>query len=130
MSDSSDSSNSSIVDTLLFKFIVKITPHLVPSNLYALKVDAPSLFAIFCTKTKQDALTVYDFSGDAIISRQMATGSKDAMFGSFFGLIAIKDVCNSYGLEFAHSICVLPGLNPACINGTVKKLIPVETCLS
>ncbi|RCH89595.1 hypothetical protein CU097_009212 [Rhizopus azygosporus] len=110
------------------KFTAKITPYLVPSNLNTLKVDAPSLFAIFCTSTKQDALTVYAFNGNAIISRQIATESKDAMFGSFFDLIAIKDVCNSYGLEFAHDMYLLPGLKTVRINGTLKKLVPAETC--
>ncbi|ORE01444.1 hypothetical protein BCV72DRAFT_73924 [Rhizopus microsporus var. microsporus] len=109
------------------KFTANTTSHLVPSNLNALKVDAPSLFALFCTKTKQGVLTVYNFNGDAIISRQIATKSKDAMFGSLFDLIAIKNVCNSYGLEFAHNMYVLPGLKTVHINGTLKKPVLAET---
>ncbi|CEG81944.1 hypothetical protein RMATCC62417_16081 [Rhizopus microsporus] len=35
------------------KFTAKTTPHLVPSALNALNADALFLFAIFCTKTKQ-----------------------------------------------------------------------------
>lgn len=109
------------------KFTAKITSHLVPRHLNALKVAAPSLFAIFCIRTKQDALTVYEFNGGAIISRQVATESKGAIFGSFFDLITIKDVCKSYGLEIAHNMYLLPDLKTVCINGTLKKLISVET---
>ncbi|CEG79071.1 hypothetical protein RMATCC62417_13584 [Rhizopus microsporus] len=110
------------------KFTSKIVPYLTPSNLNALKIDAPSLFSLFCSKTKEHAMNVYGFNGDVIVSRQEATESKDAIFSSFFDLIAIRSICNDYGLKFAHNMLMLLGLKYVRLTGTLKKLVPAETC--
>ncbi|CEG72525.1 hypothetical protein RMATCC62417_08073 [Rhizopus microsporus] len=73
-------------------------------------------------------MNVYDFNGDVIVSRQEATESKDAIFSSFFDLTAIRSICNNYGPEFAHNMLMLPGLKYVRLTGTLKKLVPAETC--
>lgn len=73
-------------------------------------------------------MNVYDFNGDVIVSRQEATESKDAIFSSFFDLITIRSICNNYGLEFVYNVLMLPGLKYVRLTGTLKKLVPTETC--
>lgn len=110
------------------KFTSKISPYLTPSNLNAFKIDAPSLFSFFCSKTKERDMNVYDFNGDVIVSIQEATESKDAIFCSFFDLITIRSICSNYGLGFAHNMLMLPGLKYVRLTGTLKKLVPAEIC--
>ncbi|KAG1171030.1 hypothetical protein G6F71_007251 [Rhizopus microsporus] len=68
--------------------------------------------------------------GSPITTCQIATESKDAVFGSIFDLDEINTLYNSYSLKFAHNMYVLPGLKTVRINGYLLNETPAGTIRS
>ncbi|KAI9473519.1 MAG: hypothetical protein EXX96DRAFT_652326, partial [Benjaminiella poitrasii] len=92
------------------KFTMRLVPIIKPSTIQTLKIDAPSIFSLLCSSNTNRNMDLYDFDDSVITSKQVATESKDAVFSSFFDIKQIRTLCANHGLEFAHNICVLPGL--------------------
>jgi len=57
----------------------------------------------------------------ASIYQRQATWNKEDCFASFFNVQMIEDVCTSYGLKFAHTFMVGPGVKTVRIHGTLKS---------
>ena len=68
--------------------------------------------------------------GSPITTCQIATESKDVVFGSIFDLDEINTLYNSYSLKFAHNMYVLPGLKTVRINGYLLNETPAGTIRS
>ncbi|KAI9275277.1 hypothetical protein EDC94DRAFT_644071 [Helicostylum pulchrum] len=103
------------------KSCVAVSPLSKPSSLHCFKIDAPTLFSSFCDSNLEQPMDIYGFDGNVILSRRLATESKDAVFRSFFNLAEIKKVTASYGLDFQHNMSLLPGLKTVRITGTLTK---------
>jgi hypothetical protein len=110
------------------KFMVKLVPLTKPSHINTLKIDAPSLFMIFCSGKKEKLLDMYDYNDQAILSQAVATQNKAAVFGSIFNLDAINKCTDSYGLDFADYVYLSPGGKDAYLMGTKKNPLPQHTC--
>jgi hypothetical protein len=95
------------------KFTINVCPLTMPGKLNALAIDAPSLFSLFCSPKLKKGITkldIYDFGGRKIVSREVATENKDAVFGSFFNIQQIQAIAGSYSQFFNHRITFLSGL--------------------
>lgn len=106
------------------KFSINISPLTMPSKLNALFIDAPSLFSLFCSRKIKNTdvrLDIYDFSNQKIVSKEVATENKDAVFSSFFDIERIKTEAKSYGQYFAHSMTFLPGLKTVRVSGILRN---------
>ncbi|ORE03239.1 hypothetical protein BCV72DRAFT_338132 [Rhizopus microsporus var. microsporus] len=86
-------------------FMVKLVPLTTPHKLLAFKLDASSLYAMFCSKN--DEMEIFDFDYLQTKSRQVATD-----------------------LTFAHNMLVLPGLRTARVNGYLKNQTSVDSLTS
>ncbi|KAI7893825.1 uncharacterized protein EV154DRAFT_416189 [Mucor mucedo] len=100
----------------------------MPGKLNALKIDAPSLFSLFSSSKRYKNLDIYGFDDQVLVSRQIATENKDAVFSSFFDLSAIRKFSSSYGLDFAHYMVLLPGSKTIRLIGNLIKHTPSFTC--
>ncbi|KAI9476336.1 MAG: hypothetical protein EXX96DRAFT_296101 [Benjaminiella poitrasii] len=114
-------SNDLLSCTRYDKFTQRLCPITKLNSLHALKLDAPSIFVLFCTSKTRNNMNLFTFDDNVIMSRDMATGQKDAVFASFFDLDKIKKLCSSYGLEFAHNMYVLPGAKTLRVSGYLKQ---------
>lgn len=103
------------------KFTKKLVPMTHPSTVLCLKLDAPTIFSIVSSTKAKKPMDLRNFDNNIIKSRQVATESKDAIFSSFFDLGKINNLCDSYGLVFAHNMLVLPGCKTLRINGFLKS---------
>ncbi|KAI8889261.1 hypothetical protein K501DRAFT_300264 [Backusella circina FSU 941] len=95
--------------TVYAKFMTLISRLTKPSQINTLKINAPSLFTIFCSGKKDKLLDIYDYDDKITASAQIAIECKDVAFGSFFNLDAIKKFTGSYELEFGDYMYLLPG---------------------
>jgi hypothetical protein len=100
------------------KFVMDLCPTSNHGSLHSLRMDAASLYALFCQKNEDDQMTIFDFEGYAIDLTQKARTYKDATFNSLFDIKAIYNACRLKGLEFAHSLTILPGLKSVRILGS------------
>ncbi|KAI9473452.1 MAG: hypothetical protein EXX96DRAFT_610407 [Benjaminiella poitrasii] len=114
-------SNDLLNCTRYDKFTQRLCPITKLNSLHALKLDAPSIFVLFCTSKTRNNMNLFTFDDNVIMSRDMATGQKDAVFASFFDLDKIKKLCSSYGLELAHNMYVLPSAKTLRISGYLKQ---------
>ena len=106
------------------KFTISVCPLTMPGKLNALAIDAPSLFSLFCSPKLKKSVTkldIYDFGGRKIVSREVATENKDAVFGSFFNIQQIQAIAGSYGQFFNHRMTLLPGLKTVRLSGILKR---------
>lgn len=103
------------------KFSMKVTPMSRPSDLHALKLDAPTIYTICCTSPEENNMILYDFDGAEINNRQKSTDSKLAVFSSFFDIHKLYTTCNKYGMNFIYNMYIIPGLKTVRVNGEVKK---------
>ncbi|CEP07218.1 hypothetical protein [Parasitella parasitica] len=101
---------------------VQLAPIVKPTKLHALRLDAPKLFAVFCSKKAAKKLYINDFEGKPIQSNSSATSNKDYVFGSFFDIGRLYEVTAGYGLDFSQNLHVLPGLKVTRIYGTRNQL--------
>ncbi|ORE13741.1 hypothetical protein BCV71DRAFT_268080 [Rhizopus microsporus] len=94
--------------------------------------DVPSLFALFCSRKPVGGkeMEFVNTDGSPITTCQIATESKDVVFGSIFDLDEINTLYNSYSLKFAHNMYVLPGLKTVRINGYLLNETPAGTIRS
>ncbi|CEG69214.1 hypothetical protein RMATCC62417_05327 [Rhizopus microsporus] len=104
------------------KFIEKLVSMTSPTRLLALQINAPQIYSLFSS-----SMDTHDFNGDIIMSRQIATESKDAVFSPFFDIDKINSLCDSYGLEFAHNTHALPEVKTVRINGYLRHQTPSKT---
>ncbi|KAI9474133.1 MAG: hypothetical protein EXX96DRAFT_580712 [Benjaminiella poitrasii] len=104
------------------KFSIKVSPLTMPEWMLLL------FFSLFCSAKDSRNLNVYDFEGNVIVSRQIATQSKDAIFSSFFNLAKIQGIAADHGLEFIHNMYLLPGLKTVRILGNLKSRPPSYSC--
>jgi hypothetical protein len=88
-------------------------------SLSSLTLDTAIIYSIFCSNPVE-GIDIYDSNHEIIQSQSAALSKKDAMFGAFFDLNHIKQKCNEYGIEFIHSIHVLPGAKTVCLVGNLK----------
>ena len=82
------------------KVAISVCPLTMLGRLNALAIDAPSPLSLFCfPKLKKDItkLDIYDFGDRKIISKEVATEDKNAIFGSFFNIQQIQAFAGSYG---------------------------------
>ncbi|KAI9485890.1 MAG: hypothetical protein EXX96DRAFT_546921 [Benjaminiella poitrasii] len=110
------------------KFSIKVSPLTMSGHLNALRMDAPAFFSLFCSAKDSRNLNVYDFEGNVIVSRQIATRNKDAIFSSFFNLAKIQGIAADHGLEFIYNMYLLPGLKTVRILGNLKSRPPSYSC--
>lgn len=103
------------------KFKKKLLPLTKPSTLLSLKLDAPTIFSIVSSSNARRPLNLYNFNNEVIRSRNVATESKDAVFGSFFNLNQIETLSRKHGLIFAHNMMLLPGCKTLRVNGYLRK---------
>ncbi|CEP07137.1 hypothetical protein [Parasitella parasitica] len=96
--------------------VVKFTPVIKPTSLHALWVDPTTLYSLFCAQKLERKMVLYNFEGN-IIRAASVTSQKDAIFSSFFDIDRLKTVCAGSGLQFAHRIHILPGLQCVRILG-------------
>ncbi|OAD01350.1 hypothetical protein MUCCIDRAFT_112793 [Mucor lusitanicus CBS 277.49] len=101
------------------KFAVDLCPTSSCGSLYAMRLDAPSVYTL-CTKG-DDPVDVFDFEGFHITSVGEARAHKHAMFNTFFDIRAIFKACDAFGLTFANNLTILPGLSSVRILGTKKN---------
>ncbi|KAI8336385.1 hypothetical protein EDC96DRAFT_351146 [Choanephora cucurbitarum] len=112
------------------KRIASLCPLTSPSQLNALRLDAPSLFSLFCgINAKIKPLNVHDFDGNVITTRQLATEQKDAMFSSFFfDLKKLLAICSKWKHAFGHYMVILPGAKTVRINNILDNASSANTC--
>jgi hypothetical protein len=104
------------------KFVTKLCSLTMSGSLNTLKLDAPTLFTLFCNRNNNaKALNIFDFNNTLISSKEIATQNKDAVFSSFFDLQKIQQTYLQYGLKFAHNISLLPGLKAVRLLGASIK---------
>ncbi|CEP14832.1 hypothetical protein [Parasitella parasitica] len=96
--------------------VVKFTPVIKLTSLHALWVDPTTLYSLFCARKLERKMVLYNFEGN-IIRAASVTSQKDAIFSSFFDIDRLKTVCAGSGLQFAHRIHILPGLQCVRILG-------------
>ncbi|GAA5805822.1 hypothetical protein HPULCUR_011348 [Helicostylum pulchrum] len=89
------------------------------AQMNALKLDAPSIFQLMGRKSQsgEQALTIYKYNDDPVMSMEDARQNKDATFNSIFDIQAIQEIAESYNLTFSQHITLLPGLKTARILG-------------
>jgi hypothetical protein len=109
--------------------MISICPLTNPERLKALHVDAPGLLSLLCGTTVKDKLmNVYDFDGQIIATRMIATEQKYAMFASFFNLKKIYTICNGWKHAFGYYIVVLPGANTIRIANKLNNYPAQHSC--
>ncbi|KAI8886785.1 hypothetical protein K501DRAFT_309053 [Backusella circina FSU 941] len=113
--------NQTLQSTVYSKFCAAISPMSTPNGLHTLNIDVPSLFALFCDSKTRRNMNIFDFRNKTITSRASATELKHAVFSSFFDIKAINSTCSSYGLDFAHTIHLLPKLKTARLTELEKS---------
>ncbi|KAI9472446.1 MAG: hypothetical protein EXX96DRAFT_356547 [Benjaminiella poitrasii] len=69
-------------------------------------------------------MDLYDYDGNRIISRDAATELKDAVFGSFFDLDQLQQLCAKFGSRFAHNMYLLPAAKTVRITAEVIPALP------
>ncbi|GAA5809566.1 hypothetical protein MFLAVUS_002976 [Mucor flavus] len=104
------------------KFKKKPLPLTKPSTLLSLKLDAPTIFSIVSSPNVRRPMNLYNFNNEVIRSRNVATESKNAVFGSFFNLNQIETLSRKHGLIFAHNMMLVPGCKTLRVNGYLKKI--------
>ncbi|KAL0145511.1 hypothetical protein V8B55DRAFT_1559299 [Mucor lusitanicus] len=67
-----------------------------------------------------ELLRLTDYSR-RIVSKEDATSNKDAIFSSFFDIGQLQGTCNSYGLIFAQSLVMYPGVKTVALRGFMQK---------
>lgn len=112
-----------------YKFVTKLCPLIKPGSLCALKLDAATLYSLFCSRTAKQQISVFDHENIQIPSMQMAIRRKDAMFGSFFDLQQIFTILDMHNLRFDHYMIVLPGVKLLRLIGHKKTYPPQNTCM-
>ncbi|KAI9473977.1 MAG: hypothetical protein EXX96DRAFT_487337 [Benjaminiella poitrasii] len=105
-------------------YIRKLVPRPSVGSINALKLDSPSIFNLFCTSNKRQSMDLYDYDGNKIISRNTATELKDAVFGSFFDLDQLQQLCATFGSRFAHNMYLLPAAKTVRITAEVIPALP------
>ncbi|KAI9485590.1 MAG: hypothetical protein EXX96DRAFT_474370 [Benjaminiella poitrasii] len=108
-------------------YIRKLVPRPSVGSVNALKLDSPSLFNLFCTSNKRQNMDLYDYDGNRIISRDAATQLKDAVFGSFFDLDQLQQLCATFGSRFAHNMYLLSAAKTVGITAEVIPALPTVT---
>lgn len=101
------------------KFTRLLFPRPNPLHLQALEINAPSLYQLLISKP--NPLSIADFNDNKIDSIEYARSNKDAVFCSIFDMAQIKEACESYHLDFAQNIKILPGMKTCRILGSRKK---------
>lgn len=113
----------------LSRRMISICPLTNPGRLISLHADAPSLFSLLCGTTAKDKpMNVYDFDGQIMATRMIATEQKDAMFASFFDLKKVYTMCNSWKHTFGYYIVVLPGANTIRITNKLNNYPTQQSC--
>ncbi|KAI9468104.1 MAG: hypothetical protein EXX96DRAFT_543995 [Benjaminiella poitrasii] len=102
----------------------KLVPRPSVGSVNALKLDPPSIFNLFCTSNKRQNMDLYDYDGNRIISRNTATELKDAVFGSFFDLDQLQQLCATFGSRFAHNMYLLLAAKTVRITAEVIPALP------
>ncbi|KAI9481629.1 MAG: hypothetical protein EXX96DRAFT_618560 [Benjaminiella poitrasii] len=102
----------------------KLVPRPSVGSVNALKLDPPSIFNLFCTSNKRQNMDLYDYDDNRIISRNTATELKDAVFGSFFDLDQLQQLCATFGSRFAHNMYLLPAAKTVRITAEVIPALP------
>ncbi|GAA5797967.1 hypothetical protein HPULCUR_003365 [Helicostylum pulchrum] len=110
------------------KFTGELCPMPSAAQINALKLDAPSLFQLIGRKSQsgEQALTIYKYNDDPIMSVEDARQNKDATFNSIFDIQAIQEIAESYNLKFSRHIILLPGLKTAKILGIRNNVVAAE----
>ncbi|KAK9718279.1 hypothetical protein K7432_005625 [Basidiobolus ranarum] len=91
------------------KYKVKLCPLTKPGSLRSIRLDSACLYSLFSSESVTfKRLVLYDNEHKQITSKDKALQQKNAVFGSFFSLKKLFDVCYEYGLAFDHSIVLLP----------------------
>ncbi|KAI9246548.1 hypothetical protein EDC94DRAFT_664909 [Helicostylum pulchrum] len=98
------------------------------AQMNALKLDAPSIFQLMGRKSQsgEQALTIYKYNDDPVMSMEDARQNKDATFNSIFDIQAIQEIAESYNLTFSQHITLLPGLKTARILGVRNNVVAAE----
>lgn len=111
-----------------YKFVAKLCPLIKPGTLCTLKLDAATLYSLFCSRTAKQKISVFDHENVQIPSMQMAIRQKDAIFGSFFDLQQILTIADMHNLSFDHYVIVFPGVKLLRLVGHNKTFPPQHTC--
>ncbi|ORE07472.1 hypothetical protein BCV72DRAFT_226560 [Rhizopus microsporus var. microsporus] len=75
----------------------------------ALRLDGPSLCHALSWAVPYK-LHIFDYDNCIIESEDVARRNQDATFSSIFDMTIVKNTCQLYGLKFAHSMIIQPGL--------------------
>ncbi|KAG2197212.1 hypothetical protein INT47_003587 [Mucor saturninus] len=103
------------------KFTTAVSPLTKPSQLNALKMDAPSFFSLFFSSKKGQNLDIFNYINNVIASRQISTENKDVVISSFFNMALIERIKENHNRNFAHWVTFLPGVKTVRLIGTRKN---------
>ncbi|CEG80540.1 hypothetical protein RMATCC62417_14862 [Rhizopus microsporus] len=79
--------------------------------------DGPSLYYVL-SRAVPHKLHIFDYDNYVIESEDVARRNQDAAFSSIFDMAVVRNTCQLYGLKFAHSITIQPGLRTVHLLGT------------
>ncbi|CEG77598.1 hypothetical protein RMATCC62417_12314 [Rhizopus microsporus] len=101
------------------KFTQNICPLPSLTTMNALRLDGPSLCHVL-SRAVPYKLHIFDYDNYVIESEDVARRNQDATFSSIFDMTVVRNTYQLYGLKFAHSMIIQPGLTTVRLLGTKK----------
>lgn len=85
-------------------FARRIAPHVSTGDIHSLHLGAMQLFETLCSGEK-DFFDVKDINGNPLTNVANVTSpksNKDAVFGAFFNIPRINEICTAHGIRFTN----------------------------
>ncbi|KAF9571998.1 hypothetical protein EC968_010475 [Mortierella alpina] len=85
------------------QFIRRVAPQVSPAALHSLLLSASGIYEILCSR-EANHFDILDSDGLPLTHVRIVPRHKEAVFGAFFNLDRINEICHAHGIRFANRL--------------------------
>ncbi|KAF9557979.1 hypothetical protein EC968_007327 [Mortierella alpina] len=85
------------------QFIRRVAPQVSPAALHGLLLSASAIYEVLCSR-EANHFDILDSDGLPLTQVSLVPRHKEAVFGAFFNLERINELCHAHGIRFANRL--------------------------